>query len=162
MTLIPFESGTTTLNGGDLLPIYVSNQGDVRRTSLTNLLGFMQLNLSFNPEYAQSQYITCYSAPSSTGFSVSLPTSASGAEDGDSLWLILTPTGTLSAGTIVLPESTTLVDKQQILVNCTQIVTTLTVSGNGATVTGAPTTLAANGYFKLQYDQATNVWYRVG
>jgi hypothetical protein len=53
-------------------------------------------------------------------------------------------------------------DRQELLVNCTQAVTTLAVSGNGATVTGAPTTLAANAFFRLRFDQASSVWYRVG
>ena len=44
-----------------------------------------------------------------------------------------------------------------------QIFTAFVVDGNGATaVTGAPTTLAANAYFKLCYDLATSTWYRIG
>ena len=45
-------------------------------------------------------------------------------------------------------------DKQEALVNTTQAVTTLTIGANGATVIGAPTTLATNGFFKLTYDFA--------
>jgi hypothetical protein len=62
----------------------------------------------------------------------------------------------------VLPLLANCVDKQEILVNCTQAITTLTVNGNGATVTGAPTTLSANGFFRLRFDGLANVWYRVG
>jgi hypothetical protein len=61
----------------------------------------------------------------------------------------------------VLPASTTAADKQTINVNCTQSVTTLTINGNGATVTGAPTTLAANAFFTLRFDAVTSTWYRV-
>ena len=40
---------------------------------------------------------------------------------------------------------------------------TLTINGNGATaVTGAPTALAANAFFRLRFDRATSSWYRVG
>jgi len=49
-----------------------------------------------------------------------------------------------------------------VLVNCTQAVTTLTINGNGATVTGAPTTLAANAFFRLRFEAVAGVWYRVG
>jgi hypothetical protein len=78
------------------------------------------------------------------------------------VWLILTPVAGYAAGTITLPLSTNVVNKQEILVNCTQAVTTLTINGNGATVTGAPTTLAANAFFRLRYDGVTGTWYRVG
>jgi hypothetical protein len=33
---------------------------------------------------------------------------------------------------------------------------------SGNTVTGAPTTLAANDFFTMRYDAATAAWYRVG
>ncbi|MNR16702.1 hypothetical protein D3C85_1333210 [compost metagenome] len=62
----------------------------------------------------------------------------------------------------MLPAVANIIDKQEVLVNCTQAVTTLTINGNGATVTGAPTTLAANAFFRLKYDQPSTVWYRVG
>jgi hypothetical protein len=39
----------------------------------------------------------------------------------------------------------------------------LTVNGySGATVLGAPTTLAANGFFTMIYRSATTTWYRNG
>ena len=100
---------------------------------------------------------TQYSAPSASPFTVAITDSDA------SIWLILTPTGTLATGTITLPAVANAVDRQEVLVNCTQIVTSLTVGGNGATaVTGAPTTLAANAYFRMRYDAATLTWYRVG
>jgi len=61
---------------------------------------------------------------------------------------------------VVMPASP--VDGQQVVVTSTQAVTTLTVSGNGASVNGAPSTLAANGYFRLRYDQINNSFYRIG
>jgi hypothetical protein len=73
-------------------------------------------------------------------------------------WLILTPTGTFAAGAIILPSAPT--DKAEVIVTCTQIVTALTVSAGGTTVTGAPTTLAANQGFTMRFDAATNAWYR--
>jgi len=91
-----------------------------------------------------------------TGFTVAIT------DDSDSTHLILTPVAGYAAGTITLPALGKLVDKQEVLVNCTQAVTTLTIGANGATaVTGAPTTLAANDFFKLKYDAQTSTWYRV-
>ena len=100
--------------------------------------------------------ITQYSSPSSTGFSVAINDSY------QNVWLILQPTGTLAAGTLVLPSSANVIDNQEIIVNSTNQVTTLTISGNGSTDTGAPSTISANGYFKLKYNSTVTTWYRVG
>lgn len=97
-----------------------------------------------------------YEAPSATGFSVQIT------DGSDSIWLRLTPTAGFAAGTIVMPASSNAIENQEVLINCTQIVTTLTMDGNGATVTGAPTTLAAaNAFFTLKFDSVTTTWYRV-
>ena len=121
------------------------------RVSMSDLLAYIQANIS-----AGDNKITQYSAPSATGFSVSIT------DGSNSIWLVLTPVAGYADGTIVLPALANCVDKQEVLVNCTQIVTALTISGNGATVTGAPTTLAANAFFTLRFEDVTNTWYRVG
>lgn len=135
----------------DQVPIYSSSNGDARKASLSLLKAFFQEGVT-----AADDKITQYAAPSATGFSIQVNNAA------DSIWLVLTPTAGFAAGTLVLPAVANCVDRQEILVNCTQVVTTLTVSGNGATVTGAPTTLAANGFFRLRFDAITDTWYRVG
>ncbi len=136
---------------GDQVPIYSSNNGDARKASLSLLKTFFQEGIT-----AADDKITQYAAPSATGFSVQVN------NDSDSIWLVLTPTAGFAAGTLVLPALGNCADRQEILVNCTQVVAALTVSGNGATVTGAPTSLAANGFFRLRFDDVTNTWYRVG
>ena len=146
MTNINQLSTISTLQGGDLMPVWSTNNGDSRKASMTTLSTYMQSALSLPGALA-----TQYSAPSSTGFSVTVSA-------GDT-WLLLTPTGTLAVGAIVLPTGAA--DKSIVSVNCTQIVTTLSVT-SGNTVTGAPTTLAANGFFTMRYDAATAAWYRVG
>lgn len=152
MTTINNLSATNTVAAGDLVPVYTQNNGDARKAAMSVLQTYMQNNLSFGV----AAYTTQYSAPSSTGFSVQITDSSVDTH------LILTPTGGFATGTIVLPLSTNAVDKQSILVNCTQAVTTLTVNGNGATVTGEPTALVANDFFTLKYDAPTTTWYRVG
>ena len=139
------------ISPGDQVPIFATNQGDARKASMSLLKTFFQEGAT-----AADDKITQYAAPSATGFSVQVN------NDADSVWLVLTPTAGFAAGTIVLPAVANCVDRQEVLVNCTQAVTTLTVSGNGATVTGAPTTLAANGFFRLRFDTITDTWYRVG
>ena len=135
----------------DQVPIYSSENGDARKASMAVIATFLQTLIT-----STDDKLTQYAAPSATGFSIQIN------NDSQSVWLILTPTGTFAAGTLVLPAVANCLDRQEILVNTTQTVTALTVSGNGATVTGAPTTLAANGYFRLRFDGVTKTWYRVG
>ncbi len=145
-----------TVVGGDQLPIGSQNNGGDRKIPISLLLSYMQENLTFTEPSFQA-YITQYSVPSATGFNVQIT------DGSDNIHLILTPTAGYAAGTITLPALANVVDKQEELVNCTQAVTTLTIDGNGATsVTGEPTTLAADDFFRLKYDLTTSTWYRVG
>lgn len=129
----------------------INVNGQDYRLLAGSVLDYIQTNLSFPADFTPQ-----YSAPSATGFSVQIT------DGSDNIHLILTPVAGYAAGTIVLPLLANCVDGQEVLVNCTQAVTTLTVSGNGSTVTGAPTTLAANAFFRLRFDDVTNTWYRVG
>lgn len=144
MATINQLSATDSLNGGDLLPVYKQNQGDARKCSITTLMEYVNANVTTVTQNTQ------YAAPAATGFSVTVNTG--------NVWLILTPVSTYAAGAIVLPTGAS--DKDTVTVNCTQIVTSLTVS-SGATVVGAPTTLAANGFFTMRFDAATSTWYRI-
>lgn len=147
MTNINQLSALDSLSGGDQIPVWATSNGDTRKSSLTLLLSWMQSNLTL-----PGTLTTQYAAPSASAFTVTVA-------QGDT-WLLLTPTGTFAAGTIVLPSIAD--DKAEVSVNCTQIVTALTVSAGGTTVTGAPTTLAsANEFFTMRFDAATNAWYRV-
>lgn len=140
-----------TLVAGDLFPVYSSANGDARKAAASVLLAYMQDNLVF-----PTQLITQYSSPSSTAFSVQITDSSV------STHLILTPDAGYADGTIVLPALANCEDRQEILVNSTQAVTTFVVDGNGSTVIGAPATLAANAYFRLKFDAVLSTWYRIG
>jgi hypothetical protein len=145
MTSINKLSSLDTLSGGDLLAVWATGNGDTRKASLTLLTSYLQGVLSL-PGALSTQY----AAPSATAFTVTVSAADT--------WLILTPTGAFAAGTIVLPSAPT--DKAVVNVNSTQAITSLTVSAGGTTVTGAPTTLAQNGFFTMRYDAATSAWYR--
>jgi len=139
-----------TIEAGDAIPFWSNNGGNSQRISVTLLAD--KVNELVNTTGYVSEYVQVYSSPSSTGFTATVT-------DGtDNYWLILTPTGTMSTGTIVLPTSPT--DNQQVMVFSTQIVTTLTIS-SAKTVTGGPTALAANGTFTLKYCAVNSSWYRV-
>lgn len=137
----------------DLLIFWSSVNSDTRAGSVSLLLNLLQENLT-----AAGNDMTQYAAPNATGFSVSI----SPVVNGQNVYLLLTPTGAFAAGTLVLPPVANCVDGQTFLMNTTQAVTTLTINGNGATVVGGPTTLAANAFFKLRFDGIFKNWYRVG
>jgi hypothetical protein len=138
-------STLSTLQGGDLLAVWSTNNGDSRKSSITTLMNYVNANVTTVTQNTQ------YASPAATGFSITVNTG--------NVWLLMTPVSTYAAGSVVLPAGAS--DKDTVTVNCTQIVTSLTVS-SGATVVGAPTTLAANDFFTMRYDGATTSWYRIG
>lgn len=148
MTDINRLSQISELSGTELVPLWDTQNGGTAQTSLNILKSFINSDLSTGK-------ITQYAAPSATGFTVQVN------NDGIDVWLVLTPVAGYAAGTLILPLLANCDDKQEINVNCTQSVGTLTINGNGATVTGAPTSLSANGYFTLRFEAVTDTWYRV-
>lgn len=142
---------TTDLASADLVALFSASVGSDVAATLSTLVAWLQGQLT-----ASGGMVTQYSAPSATGFSVTITPPSTGA----SVFLLLTPVAGYAAGTIVLPASP--VDAQEVLVSCTQAVTTLTVSGNGSTLNGAPAALTANAFFRLRFDGVLRAWYRVG
>jgi hypothetical protein len=151
MSTINQLNAVDSLSVADLAVIYSSNNGDARKASLSLLAAFIQSQIT-----AADDKVTQYAAPSASGFNIQVNNA------GENTWLVLTPTGGFAAGTLTLPALANVLDRQELLVNCTQSIAALTIAGNGATVTGAPTTMAANGYFRLRFDTITDTWYRVG
>jgi hypothetical protein len=143
-------SGISQVSGGDLLPIYVPNNGDARKVSITQLLQYFQ-QVFAAPTVATNLYTP------GTGFNITVPTPTS-----EQQWMVIQPASTLAAGTVTLPLNTGVPDGTQVLITTTQIITSFTLALNGATnAFGAPTTLAANAFFTMRFYQATNSWYRV-
>jgi hypothetical protein len=141
--------------GSDLVAIFANSNGDTRKAAMSVLLAYMQDSLTFSE--SGISYTTQYAAPSATDFSIQIT------DDSTNTHLILTPVAGYADGTIVLPAVGNVIDKQEVLVNCTQAVTTLVVDGNGAVaVTGEPSGLSANDFFRLKYDITVQTWYRVG
>lgn len=136
---------------GDLVPFYSQSNGDTYTISASNLALAIQSLIAINDDV-----VTQYEAPSSTGFSIQVN------NDSDSVWIILTPTGTLASGTLVFPTKSKCLHKQEIIVNTTQTITSFSGNGNGANLVEFPTTLSANSYFEMKYDIITGTWYRVG
>lgn len=138
-------------NQSDLLPIYSQSNGDARKISLGNLMTFIKKS------FASPQFQTQYATPGASGFALQVN------DSGNNTWLIINPYAGFAAGGITLPAVGNCVDGQEILVNCTQQVTSFTVNGNGAIqVVGAPTALGAEDYFRMRFQGDTKMWYRVG
>ncbi len=158
MTRIIDLTALESLTAADNILVYSSANGDARRVPASVLLDYVEGNISLSG----TDFATQYSAPA-TGATVTVGSTSSDADGSENVHLILTPAGTLATLTIKLPLSTSLVDKQEVLINCTQIVTTLSWDDNGASdIVGEPTTLAANAFVRLKYDAVTQNWYRVG
>ncbi len=135
------------------LPFYDAANGGDARASITALASLLSTLLG-----VASLQLTQYAAPNASGFSISIIPQTNGA----SVWLLMTPLAGYAAGAIVLPAVATCAHGQEIAVTTTQAVTALTVNGNGAVVNGAPTALAANGFFRLKFDAVLDAWYRAG
>lgn len=135
---------------GDQIPVYTPNNGDARRLPIGALLTFFQQNFA-SPTLATNVYTP------GTGFNVAVPTPVAQQQ-----WMLIQPAGTLAAGTITLPLNTQTPDGMEVLITTTQQITSFTLALNGAAAAyGAPTTLAAEDFFRMRFVQSTNSWYRI-
>ncbi len=153
MSAIDKLSRLAELQATDLVPVFSQQLGGDASATLTTLATLLQELLT-----ASGAMVTQYESPSSTGFTVNVEPFVEGGD----VFLLLKPSGTLAAGTIVMPPAFDAHDGQELLVHSSQTVTALTINGNSASTGGAPTTVSANGYFRLRYDAVNTTWYRVG
>ena len=143
-------SPLSQVSGGDQLPIYVPNNGDARRVSVTQLLQYFQQTFA-SPTLATNLYVP------GTGFNITVPTPVSNDQ-----WMLLQPAGTLASGTITLPLNTGVPDGTTVLITTTQEITSLTIALNGASaIFGGVTSLAAGTATAIRFYQATNSWYQI-
>lgn len=149
MPIRDLNQGTIALDSQ--IPFGDTTNGCDRRASVASL---QALFTTASP----ADFITQYAAPNASGFSVLVAPPTTGSD----VWAQIRPTATFAAGTVTLPAQASAVDGQRVLVTTTQTITALTVAGNGASVNGAPTTLAAGGWFELRFDGVFKDWSRVG
>jgi hypothetical protein len=150
MTTIPNLSATDVIVSGDQFVTFKQANGDNRKVAALVLLAYMQANLSL------PFFTTQYKSPSVSGETISVT------DSGIDIHLLLTPTDGFATMVIVLPLLSTSVDKQEILVTSSKQITSLTINPNGATVSGEPSSMIADGFFKLRYDFLNTTWRRVG
>lgn len=137
-------TAATSISAATLYPAW--NDSDTQRVTGAMLLAWAQANLTFPADKPVQQF-----AAPTTGQTVTITT-------GDT-WLLLTPAGTLATLTVTLPTDRT--DGEIVRVTSSQILTALTVDGAGTTVNGAPTAMAAEGFFTMAYSETLNAWYRI-
>jgi hypothetical protein len=141
-------SSSTTLTSSDQIILYSTVNGSGRKASLNTLLSWIE-SAWMSPAF---QRVTA--SPTLAGFTLALPTTAS------SLFVLLTPTGPMATGTIVLPAAASAADGQEIVLYSSQEVTALTFSLNGATaLNGAPTGIQLGASLTLRYDVLSLAWY---
>lgn len=134
---------TSAVSNGDFLPLFSLQSGDARKVQMHTILAFIR-------EASVNRLATQYAAPSATAFVVQVNTNTH---------LILTPAAVYDNGQIVLPSAP--LDRDEILVNTTEAVTALAFDGSGKLISGEPTSLAANSFFRLKYDGVLNTWFRI-
>lgn len=143
-------SSISQVSGANQIPVYDTNNGDARKMSVSALLQYFQTS------FAAPTVATNLFTPG-TGFNVAVPTPVS-----EQQWMIIQPAGTLASGTVTLPLNTGTPDGTEVLVTTTQQITAFTLALNGAAnAYGAPSTLAAQDFFRMRFYQATNSWYRI-
>ncbi len=147
MTTINQLSTISTLTSGDKLVVWSNDNGDSRKASLNTLLDFFAAN------FASPAFTTVIAAPTLSGFNYQMTPYTT------DVWLILNPTGVFAAGTITLPATADCFDGQTIIVASSQLITTLTLAGNGSTLVGAPTTIGVGGFFQLRFNALQSTWY---
>jgi len=146
MTTINNLSTIDSVSSGDQVPVFDESAGTARKMSVSQLLAF------FSANFASPEFEVQTAAPTLTGFTLTLTASAK------SIWALLSPTGGLASGTVVLPAVADCFDGQEVLVTSSQNIAALTVNGNGATVSGAPAGLAANGAMRFRYRTLMTSW----
>jgi hypothetical protein len=143
----------TSMNTGDRIPKYDASNADDATISYTNFL--TALNAILEPANSRPVFTKQTSTPTA-GATIQVT------DGSDDIWLLITPAGTLATLTITLPAIANVRDGQEILIYCSQIITTLTIDENGATdLINEPTSLAANQTFTLKYDSTSDTWYNM-
>lgn len=145
MARISDLTAVTALAANDEILVYDASAGDMARGTVSTLTRYLQGVLLTAPQRER------YSP--TTGQTITVPFSSG------SVWLVLTPAGTIAALTVALTG--TFEDGMEVNISTSQSITALTVSTSYGGLQGNPTTLSANGFATLRFDAGTTTWRRV-
>lgn len=145
---------TDSIIAGDQFIIFSANNADYRAVPTDVMSQWVKDQIPSASSTTSSMIVQYYNP--NADFTLPVENHASGT------YLLLNPSIGIANGTLTLPSNAEVIDKQQIMFSCSQQISNLTINGNGAAVIGAPNAIAATAFFKLQYDQLSGSWYRVG
>lgn len=146
MAAINALSRVSTLSLADLIPLFSNSAGLDSAATIGTLLDLITESLPVASEVIQ------YAAPSGSGFVAQVLD----VDEGVNVFYQITPGGAYAAGGVLMPSAPW--DGMRVNVHCSQAVTTFSLTGG--TMHGAPTTLAAGGFFTMRYDAASSGWWR--
>ena len=135
-----------SVSGGDLVATWVQNSGAWRRVSWSVVAAYVATQIDTKPS---AQYAT-----PSDGQTLAVQ------DDGSDVWLVLAQAAPLATLTLLLPTAP--VDSQEVQVASTSAITALVLTPTNASLSGAPASLAAGGFFTMRYDAQLSVWRRTG
>jgi hypothetical protein len=148
-------NSTDALQSGDQFVIFKANSCDYRVLDQDTLIAWVAANIPSSGGAVSTNPVVQYFNPVAD-FSIAVENYAEGT------YLLMSPSTGITNGTVVLPDSAELVDKQIFMFFCSQQITNFTLDGNGAAIRGEPTAIAAESFFKLQFDKLSGAWNRVG
>lgn len=143
---------TDTLSCGDQIVVYKGNCTDFRAIPFDVVKDEILKDVVI-PEF-NTPVVQHYNP--NANFTMNIENHAEGT------YFLLNPSVGIEIGTMVLPDSSEVIDKQEILFSCSQQITNFFINGNGAAVIGAPNAISATAFFKLKFDKLSGTWYRVG
>lgn len=155
------SGGVEVTGTGTAQDPYVLTLGDITIDTLLTVDDTTSVNLTLlgSGETGDPYVLSAAVTPGVDVTSIPTTGGTTNIDDNESLHLFNHPS-TIATHTISLSNSPSSLLKEVTII-ATSIITTLTVAGEvGTTVAGAPTTLAANGYFKMRL--VGTVWRRVG
>lgn len=151
-TTIDNLSRADALTDGDLLPVWQDENGDTRSITAEQLRAYV----SGQPLTAPAGYTRIVESPSASPFEIDIPAAPG------HIWLIISPSEPMAAGTVNLPATEDCVNGQEVTITATFQITELTLDGNGSGILGEPTAMAADACFVIRFDESLEIWFRVG
>lgn len=145
---------TDKIESGDQFVLYKANCSDFRAVPQDVFIKWIDENDPTPSESGNSPVVQHFNP--NTDFTLIVENHPEGT------YLLLNPSTAIANGTIKLPVSAEVADKQMVIFTCSQQITNFTVDGNGAAVVGQPNAIHATAFFSLQYDKLSGTWYRRG
>ena len=140
---------TQTVISGDMLPIYVQDQGVSMAAALSTVAAYIQALLS-----PANYWENIYSIPvAAQSIAASVST--------NNLWYVLQPAGTIATLTLALPSVSTAIDGQEVMLSTTNTVTAITLTSTGNTIIGASSGLSSTTPQRFKYLQTLVTWVRI-